>query len=81
MVRDHSNTSDYESLIFAYQDSVVETRWMQSHIFGLDVCDSCHICGHSVESVGHVLSSLAPTMYLRQHNEVLKILYRYGLLA
>ena len=24
-------------------------RWMQSHIFGLDVYDSCHICGHSVE--------------------------------
>jgi len=41
------------------------------------VCDSC-ICGHSVESVEHVLSSctpLAPTMYLRQ--QVLKILYHY----
>jgi len=74
---DHSITCDNESLIFAYQDGMVATRWMQSHIFGLD---SCRICGHSVESVKHILSSctpLTPTMYLRRHNEVLKILYHY----
>ena len=56
------------------------TRWMQNHIFGLDVCNSCCICEHSVENVEHVLSSctpLASTMYLRRHNEVLKILYHY----
>jgi len=76
-LRDCSNN---ESLIFAYQDGIVATIWMQSHIFGLDVCDSCRICGHSIESVEHVLSSctpLGPTMYLRWHNEVLKILYHY----
>ena len=79
-LRDHSITCDNESLIFAYQDGIVVARWMQSHVFGFDVCDSCHICGHSVESVEHVLSSctaLASTIYLRQHNEVLKILYHY----
>jgi len=34
----------------------------------------------SVESVEHILSTctpVAPTMYLRRHNEVLKILHRY----
>ena len=79
-LHDRSITCANESLILAFQDGVVATRWMQKHIFDLDVCDSCRICGHSVESVEHVLSSctpLAPTMYLRRHNQVLKILYHY----
>ena len=65
-------------MILALQDGVVATRSMQNHIFGHDVCDSCLICRRSVESVEHLLSScipLAPTMYLRRHNQVLKILY------
>ena len=79
-LHDRNITSDNESMILALQDGVVATRWMQNHIFGLDVCDSCRICRRSVESVEHLLSSctpLAPTMYLRRHNQVLKVLYHY----
>ena len=67
-------------MILALQDGVVAIRWMQNHIFGLDVCDSCRICRQRKESVEHLLSSytpLAPTMYVRRHNQVLKVLYHY----
>ena len=76
-LHDRNITSDNESMILALQDGIVATRWMQNHIFGLDVLDSCRICRQSVE---HLLSSctpLAPTMYLRRHNQVLKVLYHY----
>jgi len=70
-LHDCSITCANESLILAFQDGVVATKWMQKHIFGLNVCDSCHICRRSVESVQHALCNctpLAPTMYLRLHN-------------
>ena len=76
----HPGSATAISMILALQDGVVATRWMQSHIFGFDVCDSCRIYRRSVESVEHLLSSctpLAPTMYLRRHNQVLKVLYHY----
>ena len=59
-LHDCNITSDNESMILALQDGVVVTRWMQSHIFGLGVCDSCCICRRSVESVEHLISSCTP---------------------
>jgi len=37
-LRDRSITCDNESLIFAYQDGIVATKWMQSHVFGRSRC-------------------------------------------
>ena len=80
-LHDCSITCDNVSLIFAYQDGVVATRRMQSHIFGFNVSDSCRICGHCVESVERVLSSWIPPaltiilLYSKWHNKVSKILW------
>ena len=62
-----------ESLIIAAQDQLLNTRYHQRKIIGMQVDSKCRMCNTVEETVSHILSgctTLAPTEYTHRHNKV-----------
>lgn len=67
-----------EGFVQAVQDQVIATRAHRKFILGEEVCEKCRLCNENIESIQHLTagcSVLAPTSYLRRHNNVAKIIH------
>lgn len=67
-----------ESTICALQEQAVTTNYTRKHIFKTTNCDLCRVCRADKETVQHIISgcpALAPTKYLKRHDDVCKYVH------
>ncbi|XP_066928605.1 uncharacterized protein [Clytia hemisphaerica] len=67
-----------ESTICAIQEQSITTKYIKKHIHHSTNDDSCRICRSSKETIHHIISgctALAPTKYLKRHNDLAKYLH------
>ncbi|XP_066934429.1 uncharacterized protein [Clytia hemisphaerica] len=67
-----------ESTICAIQEQAITTNYIKKHVHHTTNDDSCRICRSSKETIHHIVSgctALAPTKYLKRHNDLAKYLH------
>ena len=68
-----------EALICAAQDQALATKAHATYILKTSQDPKCRMCKNKDETVSHLLtgcSKLAPTEYIRRHNEVARLVHR-----
>ena len=71
--------SETEALVVAMQDGVTKTKAYQNRILKESVDPTCGLCGMGSETVGHILTSCANSLFQlisEQHDEVVKLVAR-----
>ena len=67
-----------ESTILSIQEQAITTRYIQKHIFKVDVDDTCRICHTEKETIHHIISGcngLSSTKYLDRHDNICKYIH------
>jgi hypothetical protein len=69
---------EMEGMVTAAQDQAIQTACIASRYYNRPNSDMCRVCGEHPETVMHILAEcpgLAPTEYIRRHNEVAKYIH------
>ena len=67
-----------ESAICAIQEQAITTNYIKKHIHHTTNDDLCRVCRTAKETIHHIISgctALAPTKYLKRHNDLAKYIY------
>ena len=67
-----------EALLTAAQDQALSTKAHKTYIQKTSTDAKCRLCKDTDETVSHILTAcriLAPTEYVRRHNEVAKVIH------
>jgi ribosomal protein L37E len=72
--------AETEGFLIAIQDQVILTRNYKKYILKQpNIDEMCRRCGKELETIQHITAAceqLAPTKYIRRHNEVAKVIHQ-----